>query len=124
MTPDRAAEMIAEEAWAAIVERGRFVMAVDGGTPARQMLRELAAKCVPWRAVYLVQASESADLLDDIPIPRENLLAEEAARREFAIFDVVYLVRGHEGFIVHSRHALCPEPDVNRQLDRVRSTHL
>jgi len=104
MSPDRAAGIIAEQPWAAIVERGRFVMAVDGGTPARLMLRELAAKCVPWRAVYLVQASESADLLDDLPIPRENLLAEEAARREFAIFDVLYLVRENEGFLVRRTH--------------------
>ena len=77
-------------------------MAVDGGTPARQMLRELSAKCAPWRAVYLV--SESAGLLNDVPIPRENLLAEEAARREFAVFDVLYLVRENEGVLVRPTH--------------------
>jgi len=95
LTPDLAAEIIADAAWVAIVERGRFVIAVDGGIAARRMLRELARKCVPWRAVYLVQVSESADPLEDVPIPQENLLTEESALRDFAgqspIFDVLYI---------------------------------
>ena len=54
----RAASLIAEEARAAVATRGRFVMAVSGGHTPWQMLRALAGKEVPWRAVHVVQVDE------------------------------------------------------------------
>ena len=42
----RAAAIIAEEAWAAVVERGYFVIAVSGGHTPWMLLRDLAgARC-------------------------------------------------------------------------------
>jgi 6-phosphogluconolactonase len=56
----RAAELIAAEARAAVAARGRFVLAVSGGTTPWLMLRALADRDLPWAAVHLVQVDERA----------------------------------------------------------------
>ena len=54
----RAAAIIAEDARAAVAERGRFVMAVSGGHTPWLMLRALTSEQVPWPAVHVVQVDE------------------------------------------------------------------
>jgi 6-phosphogluconolactonase len=54
----RAASIIAEEAWSAITARGTFAMAVSGGHTPWLMLRDLAGKGIPWRAVNIMQVDE------------------------------------------------------------------
>jgi 6-phosphogluconolactonase len=86
----RAAELIAADARAAVDARGRFVLAVSGGTTPWLMLRALAAKDVPWAAVHLVQVDERAapaghedrnlthlcrSLTDLVPLRREQVHA-------------------------------------------------
>jgi 6-phosphogluconolactonase len=46
----RAASIIAEEAWSAITSRGFFVMAVSGGYTPWIILRDLADMGIPGRA--------------------------------------------------------------------------
>lgn len=53
-----AAAAIAEDARAAVKERGRFVFAVSGGKTPWIMLRALAEEDVPWDKVHLVQVDE------------------------------------------------------------------
>jgi 6-phosphogluconolactonase len=55
---DRAATIIAEQAWEAVVARGIFVVAVSGGHTPWLMLRRLANAGIPWRAVHVVQVDE------------------------------------------------------------------
>jgi 6-phosphogluconolactonase len=86
----RAASVIAEEAWAAIAARGLFVMAVSGGHTPWIMLRALAAAAIPWRAVHIFQVDERVapaghtdrnlthlreSLLPLAPIPPEQIYA-------------------------------------------------
>jgi 6-phosphogluconolactonase len=54
----RAAAFVADSARSAVTARGKFVVAVSGGTTPWQMLRALAAEDVPWGAVYLLQVDE------------------------------------------------------------------
>ena len=54
----QAAAIVAKEARAAVDARGRFIMAVSGGTTPWQMLRALAGERVPWDAVQIVQVDE------------------------------------------------------------------
>src|SRR5262245_25382230 len=54
----KAASIIAEEATAAIAERGLFVLGVSGGHTPWLMLRQLASIRIPWRAVHIVQVDE------------------------------------------------------------------
>lgn len=54
----RAAEIIADDARAAIGARGVFTFAVSGGSTPWQMLRALAQQPVPWSAVQLFQVDE------------------------------------------------------------------
>jgi 6-phosphogluconolactonase len=54
----RAAAFIAELAANAIAERGRFVMALSGGSTPWQMLRVLAQSQVSWPALHIVQVDE------------------------------------------------------------------
>jgi 6-phosphogluconolactonase len=54
----RAAEIIAEDARAAVAARGRFLMAVSGGHTPWLMLHALSNEEVPWPAVYVVQVDE------------------------------------------------------------------
>src|SRR5258708_4366113 len=87
---EKAASIIAEEAWEAIGARGLFVMGVSGGRTPWLMLRKLAAARIPWRAVHVVQVDERiapaghADrnltrlresLLDHAPLPPEQIYA-------------------------------------------------
>ena len=53
-----AARWIAAEARTAVAARGRFVMAVSGGTTPWAMLRALAAEDVPWGRVHVAQVDE------------------------------------------------------------------
>jgi len=48
----------AEEARAAVAARGRFVMAVSGGSTPWKMLRALADEPLPWADVHIVQVDE------------------------------------------------------------------
>jgi 6-phosphogluconolactonase len=74
----RAAAIIAADARMAVGERGRFVMAVSGGSTPWHMLRVLADEEVPWQGVYVVQADERvtpARHVDrNLTHVRENLL--------------------------------------------------
>jgi len=54
----RGAAVLAAEARAAVVARGRFVMAVSGGRTPWRMLRVLATEEVPWESVQIVQVDE------------------------------------------------------------------
>jgi 6-phosphogluconolactonase len=65
-----AAKFVAEEARAAVVARGRFVIAVSGGHTPWQMLRALANEKVPWESVHVVQVDERVAPVGD---PNRNL---------------------------------------------------
>ncbi len=54
----RAAEVIAEAAYDAVAERGRFLLATSGGSTPWLMLRYLADLAVPWSRVELFQVDE------------------------------------------------------------------
>src|SRR6187401_2032338 len=54
----RAAAFVAAEARAACAARGRFVLAVSGGTTPWLMLRALSGEHVPWGGVHIVQVDE------------------------------------------------------------------
>ncbi len=77
-TARAAAGMIAAEARAAVVERGRFVMAVSGGHTPWIMMRHLAGEEVPWESVHVVQVDErvapAGDADRNITHLRESLL--------------------------------------------------
>ena len=66
----RAAALVAAEARAAVSERGRFALAVSGGTTPWQMLRELANEDVPWGCVHVFQVDERVGPAGD---PDRNL---------------------------------------------------
>jgi 6-phosphogluconolactonase len=70
-TARRAAERIASEARAGVEERGRFSLAVSGGTTPSKMLRALADEDVPWQEVHLFQVDERVAPADD---PDRNLI--------------------------------------------------
>lgn len=87
---ERAAELIAGEARAAVAARGRFVLAVSGGQTPWVMLRALAGLDVPWADVHLVQVDErvapagdpdrnlthlAESLVDHVPLPPERVYA-------------------------------------------------
>jgi 6-phosphogluconolactonase len=54
----RAAVLVAEQARAAVAERGKFAFAVSGGHTPWQMLRALAQEDVPWGQVHVFQVDE------------------------------------------------------------------
>jgi 6-phosphogluconolactonase len=54
----RAAELVAADARAAVEARGRFAFAVSGGHTPWQMLRALAEDEIPWSRVHLFQVDE------------------------------------------------------------------
>jgi 6-phosphogluconolactonase len=58
LVAQRAAAVIADEAWEAVAARGSFVMAVSGGHTPWLMLRRLAGAGIPWPAIRIVQVDE------------------------------------------------------------------
>jgi 6-phosphogluconolactonase len=100
----RAAAFIAEQARAAVRERGQFTLAVSGGRTPWAMLRALAGEDVPWAQVQLFQVDErvapdgdaarnltniQASLLAHAPLPATNVHAMpvEAADLDAAAAD-------------------------------------
>jgi 6-phosphogluconolactonase len=67
---ESAAEFIAAEARRCAAERGRFVLAVSGGSTPAVMLRVLADLAVPWDRVHVFQVDERVAPLGD---PARNL---------------------------------------------------
>lgn len=54
----RAADIVVEEARAAMKVRGRFVVAISGGRTPWVMLRALSALDLPWTNVHVIQVDE------------------------------------------------------------------
>jgi 6-phosphogluconolactonase len=54
----KGAAVIAEEARAAVAARGRFLLAVSGGTTPWVMFRSLATEEIPWKRVHVAQVDE------------------------------------------------------------------
>lgn len=54
----RAAQVLAEQARAAVAARGRFLLALSGGATPWRMLRLLVDEDVPWAQVQLFQVDE------------------------------------------------------------------
>src|SRR5215472_9092213 len=86
----KAAEIIAAGARAAVKARGRFIIAVSGGRTPWQMLRALADEEVPWKDMHVVQVDERIapagdpdrnlthlyeSLLEQVPLRRERIYA-------------------------------------------------
>lgn len=102
----RAAAFIADQARAAVRERGQFTLAVSGGRTPWAMLRALATLDLPWPQLQLFQVDErvapagdavrnltniQASLLDHAPLPAANVHAMpveaadlDAAARDYA----------------------------------------
>lgn len=53
-----AAALLAEEARACVAARGRFALAVSGGSTPWKMLRALAGEELPWEALHVFQVDE------------------------------------------------------------------
>ncbi len=100
-----AAAFIAESARAAVAARGRFIMAVSGGSTPWLMLRALANEEVPWEGVHVVQVDERvapaghparnltglrASLLDHAPISQEQVHAMPVESPDLATAAVKY----------------------------------
>jgi 6-phosphogluconolactonase len=81
-----AAGFIAGEARAAVVARGRFLLAVSGGHTPWQMLRALAGQELPWEGVQVVQVDErvapAGDPDRNLTHLRESLLAQAPLKPE------------------------------------------
>jgi 6-phosphogluconolactonase len=67
---ERAAEFVAEQADAAVADRGRFTFAVSGGHTPWAMFARLRRKDVPWESVAIFQVDERVAPDDD---PDRNL---------------------------------------------------
>ena len=67
----QAAAYIAGEARLAVAARGRFILALSGGTTPLEMLRLLAGHGVPWKEVQVVQVDERLAPAED---PDRNFL--------------------------------------------------
>ena len=82
----QAATIVAQEARAAVDARGRFVMAVSGGSTPWQMLRALAGERMPWDAVQIVQVDErvapAGDPDRNLTHLRESLLSHAPLKAE------------------------------------------
>src|SRR5262245_66183455 len=87
---EKAADLIAAEARAAVAARGRFVMAGSGGHTPWIMLRALADQDVAWEKVHVYQVDERvapeghtdrnlthlrASLLEHAPLPAKQIYA-------------------------------------------------
>ena len=81
-----AAAFVAKEASAAVAARGRFVLAVSGGSTPWKMLRALADQKVPWDGVHIVQVDERVappgDKDRNLTHLRESLLSHAPLRPE------------------------------------------
>jgi 6-phosphogluconolactonase len=79
-----AAAIIAAKARTAVAARGRFIMAVSGGSTPRKMLRALADEAVPWEGVHVVQVDErvapAGDPGRNLILLRESLLEHSLLR--------------------------------------------
>src|SRR5215472_18616669 len=86
LVAQRAAAIIADEAWGAVTARGLFVMAVSGGHTPWLMLRALANHLVPWHAIQVVQVDErvapAGDADRNLTHLRESLLSHAPLRPE------------------------------------------
>ncbi len=95
----RGAAVIAGEAREAIAERGRFILAVSGGTTPWKMLRALAGEEVPWEGVHVVQVDERVapaghpdrnlthlreSLLENAPLRPEQIYAMPVEEQDLA----------------------------------------
>jgi len=82
----RGAAIVAGEARAAIAARGKFVVAVSGGSTPWRMLRALAGEEIPWEDVHVVQVDERVAPAGhpdrNLTRLRENLLGHTPLRPE------------------------------------------
>ena len=82
----RGAAIVAAEARAAVAARGKFIVAVSGGSTPWRMLRALAGEEVPWEGVHVVQVDERAAPAGhpdrNLTRLRESLLAHAPLRPE------------------------------------------
>jgi len=82
----RGAAIVAGEARAAVAARGKFILAVSGGSTPWRMLRALAGEEVPWEGVQVVQVDERAAPVGhpdrNLTRLRESLLAHAPLRPE------------------------------------------
>ena len=82
----KAADVIAADARASVLARGRFVMAVSGGHTPWLMLRALANEDVPWQSVNVIQVDErvapAGDPDRNLTHLRESLLEHAPLRPE------------------------------------------
>ena len=82
----KAADIIAVDARASVLARGRFVMAVSGGHTPWLMLRALANEDVPWQSVNVIQVDErvapAGDPDRNLTHLRESLLEHAPLRPE------------------------------------------
>jgi 6-phosphogluconolactonase len=82
----RGAAVVAGEARAAVAARGKFTLAVSGGTTPWRMLRALAGEEVPWEGIHVVQVDERVAPAGhpdrNLTRLRESLLAHVPLRAE------------------------------------------
>ena len=80
------AAIIAADARAAVLARGRFIMAVSGGHTPWVMLRVLADEQLPWEKVHVVQVDErvapAGDPDRNLAHLRESLLEHASVRAD------------------------------------------
>jgi 6-phosphogluconolactonase len=81
-----AAQVIASEARAAVLARGKFIMAFSGGKTPWLMLRALADEEVPWAHIHVFQVDEriapAGDPDRNLTHLRESLLSHAPLRPE------------------------------------------
>jgi 6-phosphogluconolactonase len=123
---ERAAEWIAARMKPAVASRGRFTLAVSGGSTPAAMFAALSQLALPWAEVHVFQVDErvapdddpdrnlgdlSANLLDRVPVHAHVMDVtapdlDDAARRYAAelravtddgVLDVVHLGLGDDG---------------------------
>jgi 6-phosphogluconolactonase len=100
-----AAGMIAQEARVAVAERGRFIMAVSGGSTPRRILNALAREEVPWSHTHFVQVDERVapyghpdrnlgllreTILDKVPIVKDHVHAMPVEEKDLPSAGVTY----------------------------------
>ena len=82
----RGAAVVAGEARASVAARGKFILAVSGGSTPGQMLRALAGEDVPWGGVHVFQVDERVAPAGhpdrNLTRLRESLLAHAPLRPE------------------------------------------